>query len=324
MEHCADCLSWLAMQPSLSSYALSTRTASWDGRILAAFAVIYVVWGSTYLAVSVALFTIPPFLLMGLRCVMGGLILFAIGYRQNAKISPSLWLMAGTSGLFLFVGCHGVMAFAQQRVPSGVTAIILATIPFWIAILAFAMPSNKKTPRLRTIALLVPGIVGVALIAWNQTTAANAEIRLFDVGLLIWASFAWAVGSIILERNSSPDVSAFAMSGMALIVGGIILLGVSAITGEFQRFTFSEVSFSSAIGWCYLVLAGTVLTFGSYVWLLERVSPPLVATYTFVNPIIAVMLGWTFLGESFTTATLTGGVLVVASIIALLVFDKPE
>ena len=312
------------MSNPLTGYAFPlSGTARWDFRILAAFAVIYVVWGSTYLAVSVALSSIPPFLLMGSRSVVGGLILFAYGRRRGAQIPPRLWLTAGASGLLLFVGCHGVMAYAQQRVPSGVTAIILATIPFWIAIIGLVVPARNKPARLRTLALLMPGMAGVALIAWNQTAAGDTGIRLLDLVLLLWASLAWAIGSIMLERNSSPDISAFAISGMALIVGGIALLGVSAAAGEFQRFTLAGLSRGSALGWSYLVLAGTVVTFGSYVWLLERVSPSLVATYTFVNPIIAVLLGWAFLSEAFTAATFIGGVLVVAAIIGLQVFDRP-
>jgi drug/metabolite transporter (DMT)-like permease len=313
------------MSNSLTGYAFRSRDVivGWDFRILTAFAVIYVVWGSTYLAVSVALSSIPPFLLMGSRSVVGGLILFALGRRRRAtQIPSSLWLTAGACGLLLFVGCHGVMAFAQQRVPSGMTAIILATIPFWIAILAFIVPAGKKPARLRTLALLAPGMAGVALIAWNQTAASNAGIRLFDLGLLLWASLAWAIGSIVLEWNSAPGVSAFTISGMALLVGGIALLAVSAAAGEFPRFTFAGLSIGSAVAWSYLVVAGTVVTFGSYIWLLERVSPPLVATYTFVNPIIAVLLGWAFLGESFTAATLIGGALVVAAIIGLVIFDQ--
>jgi drug/metabolite transporter (DMT)-like permease len=139
--------------------------ARWDFRFVGAFAAIYIVWGSTYLAVTVALSSIPPFLLMGSRSVVGGLILFALGQRKGTSIPPSLWLTVGISGLLLFLGCHGVMAYAQQRVPSGITAIIMATMPFFIATLGFILPVRHKPARLRTVALLLPGMAGVALIA---------------------------------------------------------------------------------------------------------------------------------------------------------------
>jgi drug/metabolite transporter (DMT)-like permease len=296
--------------------------AQMDFRVLAAFAATYVIWGSTYLAVSVALTSIPPFLLMGSRSLVGGFILLAYAQRDGAHLPVQLWSIVGACGLLLFVGCHGVMAFAQQRVPSGVTAIILATIPFWIAIIGFVVPA-KKPAKLWTLALLVPGLAGVALIAWNQVVSGQAGFRLFDIVLLLGASFSWAVGSVVLERNASREISAFAVSGITLIVGGLALIGVSAVAEEFQRFVVGELSMRSALGWVYLLLAGTVVAFGSYVWLLERVSPTLVSTYTFVNPIIAVLLGWAFLGEAFTTSTLIGGTLVVGSIISLLVFDTP-
>jgi drug/metabolite transporter (DMT)-like permease len=297
--------------------------AKMDLRILAAFAAIYIVWGSTYLAVTVALISIPPFLLMGSRSVVGGLILLAYAHRDGTRLPARLWLIGGLCGLLLFVGCHGAMAFAQQRVPSGVTAIILATMPFWIAIIGIVAPSRKPA-SLWTLALLAPGLAGVALIAWNQIAGGQAGLRLFDIGLLLAASFSWALGSVLMERNAPPEISTVAISGMALIVGGAALLGLSTLAGEFQRFTFAGPSVSSTLGWAYLVLAGTVVAFGSYVWLLERVSTPLVATYTFVNPLIAVLLGWAFLGEVFTPLTLGGGALVVGSIIGLLAFGPAK
>ena len=257
---------------------------------------------------------------MGSRSLLGGIILFAYARRGGVQLPARVWVISGACGLLLFVGCHGVMAFAQQRVPSGITAIILATIPFWIGIIGLVAPS-KKPAKLWTLTLLIPGLAGVALIAWHQVATAQGGLRLLDVVLLLGASFSWALGSILLERNTLPGISAFAMPGMALMVGGLALLGVSAAAGEFQQFTFAELSVGSVSGWGYLVLAGTVLAFGSYVWLLGRVSPTLVATYTFVNPIIAVLLGWAFLGEAFTALTLLGGTLVVGSIMALLVFD---
>ena len=311
------------MSNQITGYAYRSRDAiaQMDFRILAAFAATYIVWGSTYLAVSVALTSIPPFLLMGSRSLLGGLILFAYARRDGAQFPARAWLISGACGLLLFVGCHGVMAFAQQRVPSGITAIILATIPCWIAIIGIAVP-GKKPAKLRTLALLIPGIAGVALIAWQQVATAQGDLRLFDVILLLGASFAWALGSILLERNTAPGMSTFALSGAALIVGGLALLGVSAAMGEFQQFRFAELTAASASGWVYLVLAGTVIAFGSYVWLLGRVPPTLVATYTFVNPIIAVLLGWVFLGEAFTGLTLLGGALVVGSIMALLGSDQ--
>lgn len=183
------------------------------------------------------------------------MILLAYAQRDGSQRPARLWLVAGTCGLLLFVGCQGIIAFAQQRFPFGVAAIILATIPFWIAIIGFVAPS-KKSGRLWTLALLAPGLAGVVLIAWSQVAVGQASLPLFDILLMLIASFAWACGSVLMERNASPEISAFAISGTALIVGGLALLGVSILAGEFQRFTFAELSVNSTLDWAYLVLGG--------------------------------------------------------------------
>jgi drug/metabolite transporter (DMT)-like permease len=290
-------------------------------RILAAFAAIYVLWGSTYLAVAVAVTSIPPFLLMGSRSLAGGLVLFLYAKRNGASAPVRSWLIAGACGLLFFVGCHGVLAFAQQRVPSGVAAIILATIPFWIALIGFVIPAEKPV-RPWTLVLLVPGLTGVALIAWRQLATGQAALQLSDILLLLASSFSWALGSVLSERHSSQETSAVALSGMALIVGGAALLVLSAGLGEIRLSGLAAPSAASLLAWAYLTLAGTVVAFASYVWLLERISPTLVGTYTFVNPIIAVLLGWAILGEPLTASMLGGGALVVGSIIGLLAADR--
>jgi drug/metabolite transporter (DMT)-like permease len=312
----------LVMHNPLTGYQMigMTTIGRIDPRIFAGFAATYILWGATFLAVAVALVAIPPFLLMGSRSLVGGLVLLGYAWHSGARPPARLWLAAAGCGLLLFVGCHGLMAVAQQRVPSGVTAMIMATIPFWVAILGVVLPTSKPT-RLLTLVVLIPGIAGVALIAWDPGGAAGSGASYFDLGLLIVSAFFWALGSILLERSNSQQVSALAMSAMALIAGGAALLVVSAASGEFSRFSFGALSWSSVLGWAYLVLAGTIVAFGSYVWLLERVSPTLVATYTFVNPVIAVLLGWAVLGETFALTTLAGGGLVVISIIALLALE---
>lgn len=293
-----------------------------DFRILAAFAATYILWGGTFLGVALALPAIPPFLLMGARSLTGGLMLYAYARYSGTKTPARLWLIAGIAGLFLFVGCHGAMAYAQQRVPSGVTALFMASIPFWMVIVGFLVPGRTPS-RLISLALLVPGLAGVGFIALDQI-GGRSRPALFDIALLLGSSLAWAVGSIFLERKSTRDVSAVTLSSMALIVGGLALIGISAASGEMARFDPARLTASAVLGFGYLVLAGTIAAFGSYVWLLERVSPTLVATYTFVNPVIAVLLGWAVLGETFSLSTLTGGALVVASIVGLLLFTPSK
>ncbi|WP_064742152.1 EamA family transporter [Inquilinus limosus] len=288
-------------------------------RLAAAFAAIYLVWGSTYLAIALALPAIPPFTLMGSRSLAGGLVLFGLARARGARPGWRDWLAGAACGLLFFVGCHGVLAVAEQRVPSGLASILLATIPFWTALIGLVLPLEKPT-RPRTLLLLVPGFAGVALIAWRELAGAGPALT--DMLMLLGAAMSWALGSVVSERQS--EVPAAALSGMALISGGLVLLGLAAATGEWRRVDPAGLAGVPGLAWAHLTLLGTIVTFGAYVWLLERVSPPLVATYTFVNPIVAVALGWAVLGEAATPEMLAGGALVLGSLVALLMLDPPE
>lgn len=283
------------------------------GRLLAAFAAIYVIWGSTFLAVAVAVQTIPPFLMMGFRCVLGGVIMLALAWAGGAGRAPlGTWLRAALGGTLLFLCCHGLMAYAETKVSSGLTAVLMATIPFWFVLLDAVLPGATR-PRPATLLGLLPGFGGVLLIAWREA-ASGGPASPAMLGVILFASFAWALGSV-LSRGRSASVSAMQFSGMQLVAGGAVLLVASGLGGEIARFSPGAVSAASWAGMLYLALAGTVVTFGAYVWLLDHVPAPLVATCTFVNPIIAVLLGWAVLGEHVGLDMLAGSVLVIGSVI---------
>jgi drug/metabolite transporter (DMT)-like permease len=300
-------------------------------RMLAAFAAVYLVWGSTYLAIALGIETIPPFLLMGLRSLIGGALLF--GWARSRSTHPGqgvparedwpgarAWVHAAICGLLFFLGCHGVLAYAEKQVPSGVAAIVLATIPFWIVLLNLVLGDGKR-PQALTLLALVPGFAGVALIAWREALSPDHPIDPAMILLLLASAFSWALGSVISQRHPS-SVSAAALSGMQLLCGGAALILCSVFGGELAGFSPSEISSRSLAGLAYLALAGTVLGFVSYIWLLDHVPVPLVSTYTFVNPIIAVVLGWLFLNEQMTLEMLAGAALVVASVIAVGFLDS--
>jgi drug/metabolite transporter (DMT)-like permease len=289
-------------------------------RIIAAFAAIYLIWGSTFLAVTLGLQSIPPLLLMGARSIAAGAILLAIEQVRRQVhgfgLSPGrAWASAAVSGLPLFVGCHGALAYAQQYVPSGLAAVMLATVPFWIVLLNISAPSDPRAKML-TFAGLLPGLAGVALIAWPQDAHAAAPIDPKMLALLLASAFFWAAGSVVSQRQQSLT-SAIALSGMQLVCGGAALIVGSALAGELSRFSAHDVSALSWAGLSYLIGAGSVVGFTAYMWLLDNAPGPLVATYTFVNPIIAVILGWRFLGERPTPQMLAGTVLVIASVVAV-------
>jgi drug/metabolite transporter (DMT)-like permease len=285
--------------------------------IAAGFAAIYLIWGTTYLAVALALRSLPPFFLMGTRSIVGGLVLLlCVALRGGSLGSLATWRSATVCGLFFFVGCHGVLAYAQQHAPSGLAAVLLATIPFWIVGLKMALPRDERPP-LATLALLAPGLAGVGLIAWRQLAANSQGVRLTDILLLLGASASWAVGTVLSKRHPG-SASPVALSGMELLTGGGALLALSFTFGETSRLDIANVAPSSLAGWVYLTFAGTVVGFAAYVWLLKQVSSTLVATYTFVNPIIAVLLGWLALGEQPSVWMIAGAALVIASVAGVL------
>jgi len=284
--------------------------------IFAAFAAIYVLWGATYLAVAVSLRSIPPLMLMATRSIAGGLILLAcVKLAGRPTGSPRTWAFATACGVLFFVGCHGVLAHAQQRVPSGLAAVLLATIPFWIVIAKTLLPGSK--PALKNLAVLTPGIAGVGLIAWQQIGPNLSGPDIADIVLLLGASASWAIGTILSEAYAGSS-SRIALSGMELVTGGLVLLTLSIAFGELRSFDVDGISPASFGAWLYLVIAGTVLGFAAYIWLLKHISPTVVSTYTFVNPVVALLLGWLVLGEHPTARMLAGAALVVASVAGLL------
>ena len=294
------------------------------GRLIAAFAAIYLIWGSTFLAVALGVQTIPPLLLMGARSIVAGAILLAIEQvRRQARqqvhgfgfSAGRAWASAAVSGLLLFVGGHGALAYAQQYVPSGLAAVMLATVPFWMVLLN-ASASGDPRARMLTFVGLLPGLAGVALIAWPQDSRAATAIDPRMLALLLASAFFWAAGSVVSQRLQSAT-SAVAQSGMQIVCGGAALIIGSALSGELRHFSAYDVSALSWAGLCYLIGAGSVIGFTAYIWLLDNAPGPLVATYTFVNPIIAVILGWRFLGERPTPQMLAGTVLVIVSVIAV-------
>jgi drug/metabolite transporter (DMT)-like permease len=281
--------------------------------IVGSFAAIYLLWGSTYFAIALGLQSMPPFLLMGIRSLCGGSILIGLGGRNAIDASGRTWLNAGLCGLLFFVGCHGILALAQQKVPSGIAAIVLATIPFWIVLIDFLIPHGAR-PEPRTLIALVPGFAGVAIVAW-QNVSRNG-VGVFPILLLLVAALSWSAGTA-LSRRTSGDGSSLSISGMQLSLGGIALFLISWLSGEMRHFAPNAVSTVSVEAAAYLIVAGSVVGFAAYHWLLDNVPTPLVSTYTFVNPVIAVLLGTTFLGEPLSAAMLFGGCLVIASVLAV-------
>jgi len=289
-------------------------------KITGAFAAIYLLWGGTYLAIALSLQSIPAFMLIASRSLVGGAVLLLIAYFRASGLRPlGDWGHAAVGGAFFFVGCHGALAYAQRQVPSGLAAVLLATIPFWIVLVNTVIARSEPIGKLLG---LLPGFAGVALIAWHDTLSSTRPFSWTMILLLLASALSWALGTVYSQRRAA-HIPSDQLAAMQLICGGVVLLLVSVFVGEWRGFAIENVTMTSIAGMLYLALLGSVVGNTAYLWLLDRMSAPIVATYTFVNPIIALLLGWWVLGEQVTWMTLCAAALVVSSIIMLLAFPTP-
>ncbi|MGI8494166.1 MAG: EamA family transporter [Pyrinomonadaceae bacterium] len=295
--------------------------------LIAAFAAVYIFWGSTYLAIKYAIETLPTFLMAGMRFFTAGLILFALARFSKDYETPKAahWKTSLVVGTLLLLGGNGGVVFAERYIFSSLAALLVATEPFWIVLLSWLW-LKKSRPNLKVVAGLILGFFGVyLLISGQHTSGANADnsTQFFGTIAVIAAAMCWATGSIYGLRSPVPK-SAILTSGMQMLCGGLVLLVVSLITGEMSSFHFAEVSQTSWLGLIYLIIFGSLISFTAYSWLLKNAQPAMVATYAYVNPVIAVLLGWLIAGESFTAQMLVGAGVIVGSVALITSHDKTE
>jgi drug/metabolite transporter (DMT)-like permease len=294
-----------------------SATLALNVRIWAALATIYVVWGSTFLAIAVAVRDLPPFLSMALRHLVAGALLFAwVWYRRDGhlQLGRREWAAAFIFGGALFLAGHGGLAWAQQDVPSGVAALLVGTIPLWFAILARAAFGERLGRR--ALVGLVLGFAGLALLVDPSGEEGAKPIGVF---VIAFSAFAWAAGSLWSRRLPLPQDTLLA-AAMGMLAGGALLAVVSGLGGELDdaRFTADALG---AIG--YMVVVGSLIGFPAYVWLLKVAPASTVSTYAYVNPVIAVILGWAFNDEVITGRTLLAGAAIVVGV-ALMVSRRVE
>src|SRR5882762_2903646 len=282
-------------------------------RLVAAFAAVYLIWGSTYLAIRYAVDTIPPLLTMGMRHVTAGGLLYAWA-RLRGTPAPRLreWLYPAVIGALLFLGGHGSLAWAEQRVPSGVAALLVATLPIWIAVLARLWGTEHHLSGC-ALAGLVLGFVGVAVLFGPDVLHHTGELNLLSAGAVLFGTFIWAAGTIYMRNVKMPD-SPVLSSAMQMLAGGASLLLVAALTGEVGRFHLATVTARSWFSVVYLAVFGSIVAFTAYSWLHMVVSPSRVATYAYVNPVVAVLVGWALAAEPIGIFTVIAMVIILAGV----------
>jgi drug/metabolite transporter (DMT)-like permease len=276
--------------------------------VWAALVVVYLVWGSTYLAIRVAIETLPPMLMAATRFLIAGAILAAIGRRSGERPGREQWWAAAVVGTLLFLGGNGGVVWAEQRVSSGVAALIVATVPLWMALIGWVALGERARPL--AVAGLVLGFAGTALLV---RPSGEGSVDLVGAGALVGASVAWAVGSLYARRAPLPRAPALS-AGMQLLAGGAALGLAGILGGELSRVHAAGVSRSSLLAFAYLVVFGTLVAFPCYAWLLRSAPTTLVSTYAYVNPVVAVALGWGLADEPVTPLTLLAGGIVLASV----------
>jgi drug/metabolite transporter (DMT)-like permease len=290
-----------------------TENRATRAQIIAAFASIYVIWGSTYLAIRYAIETIPPFLMGGARFLVSGALLYIWArYRGAPRPTRLHWRNAIIAGAFLLLGGNGAVIWAEQFVPSGLTALLVSILPFWLVIIEWLRPPRKR-PSGAVLAGLVLGFVGIIVLVGPGNVGGRGDVRPLGALVLILGSLAWAIGSFWSRDAKLPD-SGLLTTGMEMLGGGVLLLIVGVLSGELSHFDVHHVSRASAIGLAYLVTFGSLLGFTSYIWLLDKVSPARLGTYAYVNPIVAVLLGWAIAGETLSARTAIAAVIVICAV----------
>jgi len=285
-------------------------------KTLLAFAIIYFVWGSTFLAIRVGVHEVPPLLFAAMRFLFAGIVLYGWMIARGER-SPTArqWTSVSLLAVLIFVLDYGSLFWAEQRVPSGIAAVMLATIPAFMALSEVVfLKTQRLTLRLGTA--LVIGIAGVAMLMAPWLRLSGAPIDTLGAAALIFASVSWSIASTLSRKLSLP-ASKVMSSGAQMLAGGVFLTLTAAALGEFQNFHPTTVSREVWLSLLYLIVAGSIIGFTAYVWLLHHESPTKVGTYAYVNPIVAVLVGYFLGGEPLALRTIVGTALILVSVLAI-------
>lgn len=283
--------------------------------LVLAFAAVYLIWGSTYIAIIYVLETIPPFLMAGARFLFAGSLLYLFAKSRGAE-KPTLahWGRAALIGAMLFLMGNGSVVWAEQHVASGVVALLITTEPIWIVLLEWWLDGNR--PNRGVVMGLIMGFIGTVVLIGPSAFAGLANADLLSCLVVLISCFSWAAGSIYISRASLPS-SPLLMTGMQMLAGGLLLTIAGTTFGEWSHIDLAAISQRSILAWLYLTIFGSLIAFTAYSWLARVAPPSRVATYAYVNPAIAVLLGWALKNEPVTERTIFAGVLLVTAVVLI-------
>jgi len=290
-------------------------------KILLAFAIIYLVWGSTFLAIRVGVREVPPFLFAGMRFFAAGIVLYA-WMRAKATAPPTArqWAAASLLAVMIFVMDYGLLFWAEQRVPSGIAAVMMATIPVFMSLAEILLLRTQRLTLRLAFALLV-GIGGVAVLVSRSAGFGEGAIDTSGAVALVVAGISWSLAAILTRKLPLPE-SKVMSSGAQMLAGGILLTLTAAVLGEFRGFHVQAISLRAWLALAYLIVAGSIVGFTAYVWLIHHESPTKVGTYAYVNPVVAVLVGYFLGGEALGARTVVGTLLVLVSVVVITTTPK--
>lgn len=291
-------------------------------KIVLAFAAVYTLWGSTYLAIRLAIETLPPFLMTGTRFTLAGLILCTWAVLKGERFMPplDLWRRALVIGGLLLLGGNGGVVWAEKYVATGLAALLVSTEPLWVVILNWAI--SRQRPNWKVLLGVLIGLVGVAMLVGDGLRSnGHSKSTLVAGGVVLLAAFSWASGSVYSNRRPFR-VSTLMSAGMQMVSGGFLLLLLAAATGDPQRLNLANASWTSIGAFFYLLVFGSLVGFTAYSWLLNNVAPARAATYAYVNPVVAVLLGWLIASEPLTRQMLIAAAVIISSVILITTFGR--
>jgi drug/metabolite transporter (DMT)-like permease len=290
-------------------------------KIALAFAAIYLIWGSTFLATRFAVMTIPSFFVAGIRFFVAGVVLFLIGrMRHREKLTWQNWRAATCMGALFFLICHGGVSWAARHVPSGISALLMSSISLWTGLIEWIRRSETRPNKLVGISLAV-GFLGIATLVVRPEVLAGSQVGSLGALVVVVGAFSWSLGTVFARKVDLPS-SVVVSSGMQMICGGGLLLLAGTLSGQAASLSLAALTPTAMTSMLFLTLIGSLVGFTCYIWLLGVVSPTLVATYAYVNPIVAVFLGWALAGERLTARSMIASSVVLLSVAMIITSRK--
>ncbi len=287
-------------------------------KLLSAFASVYIIWGSTYLAIRIAIESIPPLLMAGFRFIIAGTVMYLWG-RLRSKERPTKvhWKSAAIIGLMLLLVGNGGLSWAEQVIPSGIAALLVAVSPLWFILIDWMQGGVRPTSGV--FIGLALGTLGIAVLVDPADLVGGGEVNAIGAAVLLGSSICWALGSFYSRHAVLPASPALA-TGMEMLVGGVALLLVGAVAGEYKDLHLADITGRSLMAVAYLVVFGSIIGFSSYLWLFRATTPTRASTYAYVNPVVAVLIGWFVGGEELPARVAFAAVFIIAAVAAITIF----